>query len=283
MWHLSPEELARLVDEPANDAETEHLAGCDACAAELRALREQVDELAALPRILPAPTSWPQMRRRLASEGLLEPARPAMRPWMQAAAALVLFVTGGALGLAAGESAAAPTVEQALPASAGSADRPVMGADQGPGRFTTTRVDSGPSAPAGEADPEPEPAADPAAEDPMPPGTRFAAAGEAPAERPVGLRAEQVRTPEEAARLVRQTEDAYVAAMTRFAELTGPRDGDLALRIATLEGIVMTTGAALEEAPADPVINGYHLAARAQRDAMLRTVSNTTPTEEPWF
>ena len=55
-----------------------------------------------------------------------------------------------------------------------------------------------------------------------------------------------------------------------------------AVRLATLDGIVVTTAAALERAPADPVINGYYLAARAQRDALLRTVSSS-PARDPWY
>ena len=53
-------------------------------------------------------------------------------------------------------------------------------------------------------------------------------------------------------------------------------------QLAALEGIVLTTRAALEEAPADPVINGYHLSALGQRDAILRQI-DARADEEPWF
>jgi hypothetical protein len=94
--------------------------------------------------------------------------------------------------------------------------------------------------------------------------------------------ASRARTPDEAARFVRDAEGAYLAAMTRLAELTAAQSSDPAVRLATLDGIVVTTAAALERSPADPVINGYHLAARAQRDALLRTVSSS-PAQDPWY
>ena len=98
----------------------------------------------------------------------------------------------------------------------------------------------------------------------------------------IAASASSARTPDEAARFVRDAEGAYLAAMTRLAELTEAQSSDPAVRLATLDGIVVTTAAALERAPADPVINGYYLAARAQRDALLRTVSSS-PARDPWY
>jgi hypothetical protein len=62
--------------------------------------------------------------------------------------------------------------------------------------------------------------------------------------------------------------------MSRAAELepTAPRD-DMIARLATLEYIVNVAGTALNQAPADPVINSYYLASMAQRDATLRRIS----------
>ena len=58
-------------------------------------------------------------------------------------------------------------------------------------------------------------------------------------------------------------------------------------RLAALEGIVLTTRAALNEAPADPVINGYHLTALEQRDAILRQIqAQPAPdedNEQEWY
>ena len=102
MWHPSPEELARLVDETPTPAEAQHVATCGECAAELHAMRAQHDALGALPRILPVPTSWEIMRHRMEREGLLR-AAPGRLGWMPGvAAALALFVAGGATGIAFG-------------------------------------------------------------------------------------------------------------------------------------------------------------------------------------
>jgi hypothetical protein len=89
------------------------------------------------------------------------------------------------------------------------------------------------------------------------------------------------RTAEEAASRLRTAESGYLAALERYAELSGRiEEGDPLARLAALESIVATTRAALGRAPADPVINGYHLTAVAQRDALLRQVSASGQT---WY
>jgi hypothetical protein len=99
---------------------------------------------------------------------------------------------------------------------------------------------------------------------------------------PPGLAVAEATTAEEAERALVATEAEYVAALSRYAELTGTDVTDDPLnRLAALEGIVLTTRAALREAPADPVINGYHLTALTQREAMLRQISSTSG--EGWF
>jgi len=90
------------------------------------------------------------------------------------------------------------------------------------------------------------------------------------------------RTMDEAAALLRQTEELYLGALTRYAELATQSDaGDPVARLAALQSIVMTTQAALSQTPSDPVINGYHLTALAQRDATLRQVAAAT--SDRWY
>jgi hypothetical protein len=92
----------------------------------------------------------------------------------------------------------------------------------------------------------------------------------------------EARTPEAAVRELQQAEAAYLAALNRYQELSGmAREADPAARLAALEGIVLTTRAALEAAPADPMINGYYLTALGQRDAVLRQIAQTSA--DPWF
>jgi hypothetical protein len=89
-------------------------------------------------------------------------------------------------------------------------------------------------------------------------------------------------TAEEAERALIATEAEYVAALSRYSELAGTDVSEDPLnRLAALEGIVLTTRAALRDAPGDPVINGYHLTALTQREAMLRQISRTTG--DGWF
>ena len=82
---------------------------------------------------------------------------------------------------------------------------------------------------------------------------------------------------EDAEGQVRVAERQYLNALDRYNEMRGPELGEdgepWAARWAALESIVASTRAALQEAPYDPVINGYYLNASAQRDAMFQQVS----------
>jgi hypothetical protein len=87
---------------------------------------------------------------------------------------------------------------------------------------------------------------------------------------------------------LREAEAAYLAALTQYSQSSGAsQTTDPLNRLAALEGIVLTTRAALEEAPADPLINGYHLSALGQRDAILRQIDATREPkekeEQPWY
>lgn len=89
-------------------------------------------------------------------------------------------------------------------------------------------------------------------------------------------------TADEATEQLQDAEQLYLAALTRYAELTQADEPvDPVTRLAALEGIVLTAQAALKESPADPVINSYLLTAVGQREAMLRQISNTSG--EAWF
>lgn len=291
MWHPSPEELARLVDETPTTAEAAHLAACAGCAAQLAAMRAEHDALGALPRILPVSTPWETMRRRLEREGLIHAAAPRIR-WMPGiAAAVALFVTGGVTGVAfaggfgsGGRDVA--VVTEPAPAPAPIDDDLQLALDSAAPLAGRTAPDE--PAPAVVAE-RPRPAVKLAARDPMdipedelPSLYGTPASDAAPNWQVLAARASSARTPDEAARFVRDAESAYLAAMTRLAELTESQSADPAVRLATLDGIVVTTEAALQRSPADPVINGYYLAARAQRDALLRTVSSS-PAQDPWY
>lgn len=286
MSHPNPEQLARLVDETPTPAEAEHLAACPDCAAELDAMRAEHDALGALPRILPVSTPWEVVRRRLEREGLISAAAPRVR-WMPGiAAAIALFVTGGVTGIAFAGGFGSGARDVAV------VNEPVQTPVQDDIDAALDRANPLESiqveAPAPVVD-EPRPSTKLAARDPMdvtadelPSLYGTPAPSATPNWQVLAARASSARTPDEAARFVRDAEAAYLAAMTRLAELTEAQSTDPAVRLATLDGIVVTTEAALQRSPADPVINGYYLAARAQRDALLRTVSSS-PAQDPWY
>lgn len=107
MRHLTSETLARLVDEEPSGDERDHLASCPRCAAELDALRDQTDALASMPDRRPPADGWSDLEERLRGDGLLRPAgdesfrRAGAPAWLRAAAAIVLFLGGAAVGTAA--------------------------------------------------------------------------------------------------------------------------------------------------------------------------------------
>jgi hypothetical protein len=104
MEHLNSETLSRLVDEKPAPEERAHLDRCEACKAELQALRVQTSALRSLPDLRPPVGDWEVIQARLVSEGLVR--RPGtfaatlgMTPgWMRAAAAVLLFLSGSAAG-----------------------------------------------------------------------------------------------------------------------------------------------------------------------------------------
>ena len=107
MEHLTHDALARLVDERPSPSETEHLQNCSQCAEESRALRLQSDALGGLAALRPPSGDWESLEARLVSEGLVRTPETFRRfgfaaapAWMQAAAAVVVFLGGTGFGLA---------------------------------------------------------------------------------------------------------------------------------------------------------------------------------------
>lgn len=120
-------------------------------------------------------------------------------------------------------------------------------------------------------------------------GAGYVARGAAPAAPdgggdPVTRVASAPANMEDAAAAVLTAEADYLTALASYNRLVaaqGYSPTDMVARLAALQSIVLTTRAALNEAPADPVINGYHFTALAQRDAVLQQLASTG--DEPWF
>ena len=248
MSHLTLETLARLIDESPDPTEAGHLDICQQCRDELEALRADSAALHALPDPDPSIAQWMRLEQRLEREGLMR------RTWrwqpaaLRMAAAVVIFVLGGVSAVLV----LRPNNRPYLTAT----ETPVQQVTESP---QVTVPDS---------------------EVTLATGPVMQSA--APMPQPVTVVPQQpARTAQEAADRLRTAETDYLAALARFAELSGRIDeGDPLARLAALESIVATTRAALGRAPADPVINGYHLTAVAQRDALLRQVSASGQT---WY
>jgi hypothetical protein len=238
MSHLTLETLARLVDEAPDPTENGHLDICDECRMELEALRADAAALRGLPDPEPPIAAWVALEQRLDREGLLRKTR-----WQQhalrIAAVLVVFVLGSIVGGMFMRPNIAPVAttqqQQPLTMPAAAVSQQVMN------------------------------------DTPRSPAVMAAAPLTGPR---VAIR--PAATAEEALARLREAESAYLSALNRVSDFNGRADTtDPVARLAALESIVATTRAALGQAPADPVINGYHLTAVAQRDATLRQLSSS--------
>jgi hypothetical protein len=100
MERLRLEQLARLVDEQPTPEEQAVLDGDPRLRRELEALKSQTRSLGNLPDMLPPAGGWHQLERKLVSIGLInDPSGPFVwRRWLQAAAILVVFIGGTAVG-----------------------------------------------------------------------------------------------------------------------------------------------------------------------------------------
>ncbi len=113
------ERLARLVDERPAPEERAALDADPRLRRELEALRAQTDALGAMPALRPPPEGWRALERKLQAAGLIDPAAASVvwRKWLQAAAALALFVGGTAFGWVTGSappSASSPAASAAV-------------------------------------------------------------------------------------------------------------------------------------------------------------------------
>lgn len=228
MGHLTIESLARLVGKAPTPEEQEHLDTCSRCRWELDGLKDQTDAIGSLPDLRPPAGDWEALEGRLVSEGLIRSSGMVVRVsgwrssgWMQAAAALVLFIGGTALG---SRVLASPSEF-----------------DQGQG-----------SAPA---------------------GLELI---------PVGTQAQPISNLAEAAEAVNIAERQYMDALLQYRQIMYSQGdptyiGDPTVRFAALEAIVAAGQAAVQQAPADPFLNGVLVSALAERQAALLRQASLTP------
>jgi hypothetical protein len=226
MSHLSPERLAALVDETPTAPELAHLAGCAECARERAAYRNLVELAVNNSASIASPlTSWEALRPALAQDGIIDGGkRPPVvkdrfaRPWLQAAAA-VLLMAGGLVGgrLSAGASV--------LPR--GASIRMQTASSNGDSLAHFRSVDD--------------------------------------------ARAAQTQ-----AQVLFQNATAFIAQQDTT---TMPAESPAAMRtrLAALDRTRQVLGEALNQAPSDPVINGYYLTTIGQREATIRQMNVASP------
>ncbi len=101
MSHLTPESLARLVDESPTPGEGAHLAACRKCRESIAELRAQTIALRALPPAAPPADAWEKITARLDADRIapLHSGRITTIA-TRAAAAAIVFALGAASGAA---------------------------------------------------------------------------------------------------------------------------------------------------------------------------------------
>lgn len=220
MEHLSPEALARLVDESPSADEAEHLAACPRCADALDGFRAQTAALGGMADLRPPRGAWDTLEARLVSEGLvkrggrgLEATMGRTPMWMRIAAALVLFLGGTGLGVGLAGS----------------------------------------------------------------PGTSLGFRGQEGGESGPFAQASRAGTVDEAAEAVRLAERQFMDAMIRYRQLLDAQNGEEPLgepgaHYAALEYLVAAAQVAVQQAPADPFLNGLLASTLAEREAARQEV-----------
>lgn len=223
MSHLPSERLAALVDESPTAAELAHLASCAECARERAGFRSLADLAMTESTRIGAPlTRWETLAPVLVADGVIDNGRGlpfrkhrVRRPWLQAAAA-VLLVAGGMMAGRLTAGAPALSTSKAVAAMAGT--------------------------------------------------------DAAPAFRSI----EEAQLAQDQAQAVFQTATAYLAAQdTSSVAATSP--SAMRARLAALDRAREVMGEALNDAPYDPVINGYYLTTLGQREATLRQLNTVLP------
>ena len=216
MSHLPTERLAALVDEVPTSAELAHLTSCDECARE-RAVFRGLAEMAVTEstRIGTPLTKWETLAPVLVSDGVIDTGRGSpfrrhsvRRPWVQAAAALLLL----AGGVAAGRYSAS-------------------------GKATT-----------------------------------IASTDSVPTFRSI----DDARAAQAQFQLLYQQATAYLAQNDTGSLLTDSPSA-MRARLTALDRAREVMGKALNEAPYDPVINGYYLTTIGQREATIRQLNTVLP------
>lgn len=233
MSHLPSERLAAFVDEAPTAEELAHLAACAECTRE-RAMYTSLAELASADsaRIGTPLTQWETLRPALIADGVIDRgrglelrARRVSRPWMQAAAAMLL-VAGGAM---AGRYSANGSVFA-------NGSTPVPAAQPAPAHTTASATaDSSPT---------------------------FASIDEARAAR-------------DRYQMLYQSATSYIAQRQDTATTTST--AAKRVRLAALDRASQVFGAAMSEAPNDPVITGAYLTTAGQREATLRQLNTIAP------
>jgi len=225
MSHLPSDRLAALADEAPTAAELAHLAGCAECARERAAYRNLAELAGTESARLGTPlTTWETLAPALVADGVIDSgrgfpwrARRVQRPWLQAAAA-VLLVAGGVMG----------------------------------GRLSA-RADIFPSD-------RPQVAARPAATDSA---TTFRTVDDA-------------RLAQAQAQSLYQSATAFLAQQDTAGQAVDSPSA-MRTRLAALDRARDVMGEALNDAPYDPVINGYYLTTLGQREATLRQLNTVLP------
>lgn len=267
MRHLDPERLAAIGDSEPTAEEAAHLADCAYCERERLALRELIalsrsDGVAPLQAPL---TSWETLSARLREEGILRPAAAALTlvPGDAARPAPARVVASG--GEVRVRSRQRRTWLRAAAAIV------LLGGGMAAGRATATVPLPLVATRSGQQGTEQLPGA------PESSGSSAALAAN------LAGAADSIMSVEDALAMMRRAESEYRLAATYIAAsdtsaLGGAGGVDrYRARLAALDRVSDAALAAVNEAPADPVVNQYLISTRAARAVTLQQLNSSLP------
>ncbi len=240
MSHLTTDRFAAIADDTPTAEEATHLAGCWECRAELAAYRRLVRLSAMAPLPSEPLTAWSQLAPQLRAEGILVDARRADVPMVSR------VPLGGAPAVSLADRR--PRLQVwALRAAAAVA---LVVAGAAAGRFTAPerRIE------------------DVLSQVPRTASASFQSNDDA-------IRALAV------AQQQYQNAAAFLAGQDTASRFIGMNQDSYQARLAALDEIAAAARAALYRAPQDPMLNQYYLTTLGAREATLKQISATAPTQ----
>ncbi|MDP2583467.1 MAG: hypothetical protein Q8W47_05250 [Candidatus Palauibacterales bacterium] len=265
--HLERETLSALMDEPGSDpVASAHLEACPACSREFEVMRRMRMALSAMGQLEPPDGAWNRIEARLPRTSRVERWLGVLvgDGWvaasLRAAAAVVLFAGGVALGLRAGGLAPA-----GLASTSGTVDSGSVAAGGSHGQFARSSGNGGPAG-AGEATVHGSAAL--AGREVA--GLALASAGDGVTDGSSGSVSLPANLPEPYRAMFSRLEALRMQGPSPTEALRDPQAA--AQHLARLDALIRASREAVRQMPADPAVNDFLFQVVAERNELDRVL-----------